>query len=90
MDIAEKRADMGYVTSAADIYGKGVRPTSSQEAAAEATKYETGRKFLRQRVLAGPEELKKKPDVDENRFAAIGYCFGRTTVLELARRRTPS
>ncbi len=85
MDIADKLADMGYVAFAADIYGKGVRPANNQEAAAEATKYKTDRKLLRQRVLAGLEELKKNPNVDQNRIAAIGYCFGGTTVLELAR-----
>ena len=76
MDIADKLADMGYVAFAADIYGKGVRPANSQEAAAEATKYKTDRKLLRQRVLAGLEELKKNPHVDHNRITAIGYCFG--------------
>ncbi|MGO9567421.1 MAG: dienelactone hydrolase family protein [Desulfomonilaceae bacterium] len=89
MDIADRLADMGYVVFAADIYGKGVRPANNQEAAAEATKYKTDRKLLRQRVLAGLEELKKNPNVDPNRIAAIGYCFGGTTVLELARSGAP-
>ena len=89
MDITDKLADMGYVAFAADIYGKGVRPANSQEAAAEATKYKTDRKLLRQRVLAGLEELRKNHNVDQNRIAAIGYCFGGTTVLELARSGAP-
>ncbi len=89
MDIADKLADMGYVAFAADIYGKGVRPANNQEAAAQATKYKADRKLLRERVLAGLEELKKNPHVDQNRIAAIGYCFGGTTVLELARSGAP-
>ena len=89
MDITDKLADMGYVAFAADIYGKGIRPANGQEAAAEATKYKTDRKMLRQRVLAGLEKLKKNPNVDQNRIAAIGYCFGGTTVLELARSGAP-
>ncbi|MGO8878923.1 MAG: dienelactone hydrolase family protein [Desulfomonilaceae bacterium] len=87
--IADKLADMGYVAFVADIYGKGVRPANNQEAAVEATKYKTDRKLLRERVLAGLEELKKNPNVDPNRIAAIGYCFGGTTVLELARSGAP-
>ena len=41
--------------------------------------------LLRSRVLAGLEVLKKHPLTDPKRVAAIGYCFGGTTVLELAR-----
>ncbi len=87
--IADRLAEMGYVAFAADVYGKGVRPSNSQEAAAEAKKYKSDRKLLRQRVVAGLEELKKMPNVDLNRIAAIGYCFGGTTVLELARTGVP-
>ena len=78
--IADKLAEMGYVALVADIYGKGVRPSNNQEAAAEATKYKTDRKLLRERVLAGLAEPEKNPNVDPNRIAAIGYCFGGTTV----------
>ncbi|MCL5123732.1 MAG: dienelactone hydrolase family protein [Deltaproteobacteria bacterium] len=87
--IANKLADMGYVAFVADIYGKGVRPSNSQEAAEQASKYKSDRNLLRQRVLAGFEELKKNTDVDQDRMAAIGYCFGGTTVIELARAGTP-
>jgi dienelactone hydrolase len=84
-NIAKKLAEMGYVAFAADIYGKGVRPANAQEASAEASKYKSNRPLMRQRVLAGLEELKKLKEVDPNRIVAIGYCFGGTTVLELAR-----
>jgi dienelactone hydrolase len=87
--IADKLAEMGYVAIVADIYGKGVRPSNNQEAAAEATKYKTDRKLLRERVLAGLAELMKNPNVDQSRIAAIGYCFGGTTALELARSGAP-
>jgi dienelactone hydrolase len=78
-------AQLGYVAFCADIYGQGVRPQSIAAAGAEATKYKTDRKLLRERVNAGLAELKKNPLVDAKRVAAIGYCFGGTTVLELAR-----
>jgi dienelactone hydrolase len=87
--IADKLAEIGYVAVVADIYGKGVRPSNNQEAAAEATKYKTDRKLLRERVFAGLAELMKNPNVDQSRIAAIGYCFGGTTALELARSGAP-
>lgn len=78
-------AQMGYVAFCADIYGKGIRPASVQEAGAQAGKYKSDRKLLRARVNAGLDELKQNKLVDTNRIAAIGYCFGGTTVIELAR-----
>jgi dienelactone hydrolase len=78
-------AQLGYVAFCADIYGQGVRPTNTAAAGAEATKYKTDRALLRARVNAGLEQLRKSELVDPRRLAAIGYCFGGTTVLELAR-----
>jgi dienelactone hydrolase len=82
---AEMLAKMGYVAFACDIYGKGVRPTSMQEAGAQAGKYKGDRALLRKRVQAGLETLLKQQGVDSKHIGAIGYCFGGTTVLELAR-----
>jgi dienelactone hydrolase len=82
---AEQLAARGYVAFCADIYGKGVRPQNTSEAGVEATKYKSNRALLRLRVNAGLNVLKKNELVDPKRVAAIGYCFGGTTVLELAR-----
>jgi dienelactone hydrolase len=82
---AEMLAKLGYVAFAADIYGKGVRPTGMAEAAKTAGVYKDNRPLLRARVRAGLEELKKQKMTDPKRISAIGYCFGGTTVLELAR-----
>jgi len=78
-------ANLGYVAFCADIYGKAIRPQNYKEAGAEATKYKTDRALLRLRANAGLDELKKCDLVDTKRVAAIGYCFGGTTVIELAR-----
>jgi len=78
-------ANLGYVAFCADIYGKGIRPQNYKEAGTEATKYKTDRVLLRLRVNAGLDELKRNPLVDTKHVAAIGYCFGGTTVIELAR-----
>jgi dienelactone hydrolase len=82
---ANQLAKLGYVAFAPDIYGKGVRPTNPQDAGAEAGKYKGDRTLLRSRVQAGLEVLKSQSNVNGSRLGAIGYCFGGTTVLELAR-----
>lgn len=82
---AAQLAKLGYVAFCADIYGKGIRPKDTKEAGAEATKYKTDRALLRARVNAGLAELKKSDLVEARHVAAIGYCFGGTTVIELAR-----
>jgi dienelactone hydrolase len=78
-------AKMGYVAFGADIYGKGVRPADQPTASAEAGKYKGNRALLRERAKAGLAQLQNHPMVDGSKLAAIGFCFGGTTALELAR-----
>jgi len=82
---AEMLAKLGYVAFCADIYGKGVRPKDTSEAGPLASKYKKDRALLRARVNAGLDVLKHNQWADPGRIAAIGYCFGGTTVIELAR-----
>jgi dienelactone hydrolase len=82
---ADQLAALGYVAFAADIYGKGVRPEGFEACKAESSKYYADRALLRRRVNLGLEQLRKDPNVDGKKIAAIGYCFGGSTVLELGR-----
>ncbi len=86
---AEDLAQLGYVALAVDIYGKGVRPKNTDEAAMQATIYKSDRALLRKRALAGLNVLMSNPLVDTNRLVALGFCFGGTTALELARSGAP-
>jgi dienelactone hydrolase len=82
---AEQLAQLGYVAFAIDMYGKGVRARDGKEAGVLAGKYAGDRKLMRARAAAGLDVLRSRPETDPTRLAAIGYCFGGTTVLELAR-----
>jgi dienelactone hydrolase len=86
---ARELAAMGYVALAADIYGKGERAKDMKEAGELATKYKTDRKLLRERVRAAYDFLAKNPKVNKQKMLAMGYCFGGTAVLELARAAAP-
>ena len=82
-DRAEKLAGLGYVALAADMYGNGRTTTDREEAAKLAALRETPA-LLRARAQAALKVLADDPRVDPKRLAAIGFCFGGTTVLELA------
>lgn len=82
---SDRLAKEGYVAFAADIYGKGNRPKDQKEAGAFAGKFKSDRPLLRKRIQLAVDTAKQQPKVDANKVAAIGYCFGGTTVLELAR-----
>lgn len=82
---AEMLARLGYVAFCADVYGKGVRPNNPKDASAMAGKYKADRALLRARINAGLDTFRSQAQVASGQVAAIGYCFGGTTVLELAR-----
>jgi dienelactone hydrolase len=81
---AEKLAQLGYAAFAVDMYGKG-RATQHPDQAGAWMKEVTGNMDAwQERALAGLQILKKQPQVDPDRLAAIGYCFGGATVQVLA------
>ena len=82
---ARMLAGMGYVAFALDIYGKGKRPKNTTEAGKLSGSYKANRPLWRNRARAAVIELRKQPNVDVNKLAIIGYCFGGGTALELAR-----
>ena len=87
---AEQLAKLGYVAFNADIYGKGVRPKDGNEAGALAGKYKAGeRKDMRSRATAAFNVLASDKRVNANKISAMGYCFGGTVALEMARAGLP-
>ncbi len=80
---AEKLAELGYVAFAADMYGAGVN-TLDPKKATELSSPFYGKPLMAERANAGLETLLKTGYVDPQRVAAIGYCFGGSTVQALA------
>jgi dienelactone hydrolase len=80
---AEKVAELGYVALAVDMYGKG-KVTQKPEEARRLASHVKSTPLMRARAKAGLEVLAKHKLVDPQRLAAMGFCFGGTTVLELA------
>jgi dienelactone hydrolase len=81
---ARQLAELGYVALAVDMYGEGRTTEHPQEAGQMAAKVRENVKDWRERGLAGLKVLQGHELVDANRLAAIGYCFGGSTVLQLA------
>nr|AGF87241.1 dienelactone hydrolase family protein [uncultured organism] len=82
---ARQLAMQGYVGFAVDMYGKGVLGTSKEENAKLMTPFIENRAKLQGRIAKAIETLRAQPEVDADRIAAIGFCFGGLTVLDLAR-----
>lgn len=90
---ARERADrltkLGYVAFAADPHGDG-KIFNDMESLGPAMHGLFGdRAKWRGNARAALDTLKAQPEVDSERLAAIGFCFGGATCLELARSGVP-
>src|SRR5260370_15793794 len=82
---AQHIAELGFVAFACDMYGDGVAG-DRQRVMACAMELRDDPERLCRRAQAGIDVLAANPHVDR-RLAAVGYCFGGMTVLQLARSR---
>lgn len=80
---ARMLAELGYVAFAMDTFGEVI--TAREQSMRLLTGLMADLPELRARAKTALETLKAQPHVDPSRTAAIGFCFGGTTVLELAR-----
>jgi len=80
---AVQLAQLGYVAFVADMYGAGVATTDPKKAGELAGPF-YGKPLMAERAQAGLDQLLKTGLVDGSRVAAIGYCFGGSTVQALA------
>jgi len=92
IDKAAQIAGDDYVVLVADVYGSQLRPKDNDEAAAAAQPLLKDRASLRARAGAALDALKAQAGtapLDATRIAAVGFCFGGSTVLEMARAGLP-
>ena len=82
---AERLACLGYIALACDLHGDGRVLSSLEEVMPALDAIRTDPARIRARAGGGLAALRSRAEVDPRRIAAIGYCFGGTMSLELAR-----
>jgi dienelactone hydrolase len=92
-DYARKRAKMlaelGYIAFCPDMYGEGKVVDHPKEAGKMAQTVRMNVQNWRARAQAGLKVLQSQANVDADKLAAIGYCFGGSTALQLAYSGAP-
>ncbi|MDT3696204.1 MAG: dienelactone hydrolase family protein [Ignavibacterium sp.] len=88
-DYAKRRArmlaELGYTAFALDMYGEGKNTDNPEEAQNLAMSVYQNMTTGEERFLAAYNFLKNYETTDSNKIAAIGYCFGGSIVLQMAR-----
>jgi dienelactone hydrolase len=82
---ADQLVNLGYVIFILDMYGNGISTEKPKEAQDLSAPFYEDRQLMRERAAAGLEILKNFKRVDPNKLGVMGYCFGGTVALELAR-----
>jgi dienelactone hydrolase len=81
---ARMLAELGYVVFAADMYGKGKVTTKAAQAKEWMQEVTVDAELWRQRAGAALQQLQQSEWVDSSKVAAVGYCFGGGTVLQMS------
>jgi dienelactone hydrolase len=82
---ATRLAELGYVTLANDLFGEGKMVSSLEDVMGFVGPMMQDPSKTRAYAEAGLKALLARPEVDPTKIASIGYCFGGTVSLELAR-----
>lgn len=82
---ALRLAELGYAAFALDLYGKGVVGSGPEENGRLMAPFIEDRSLLQARMRLALDTVRKLPQVDAERIAAMGFCFGGLCVLDLAR-----
>lgn len=82
---ANMLAELGYVALAVDMFGDGKQAQHPDDAGKFAGEVAKNKPLAKARFEAAMKLLRKQRNVDGSRLAAIGYCFGGSVVLNMAR-----
>jgi dienelactone hydrolase len=85
-EVARKLSALNYTAFIADIYGEGNYPTTTAEAGKQSSYYKTNFLDYQKRIQLALEQLIKL-GANPNQIVVIGYCFGGTGALEVARSK---
>jgi len=86
---ARQLAELGFVAFVVDMYGEGRRLQTPDSAGKYAAVFYSDVDLAKNRFLAAYQQVKSLAQTDTNRIGAIGYCFGGTQVLNMARMGLP-
>ena len=86
---AHRLAEMGFIALAADLYGNGAQASDMADARKLMSDLRSDVARWRGRAQTALDALSREENVDPSKLAAVGYCFGGTTALELARSGAP-
>ncbi len=81
---AEMLAETGYIAFAADMYGDGRATRHADEAKGWMQQITSNLDVWQRRAVLALDQLKAHPNVESSKLAAIGYCFGGATVMQMA------
>lgn len=82
---ARELAEQGYAALAIDMYGDKKSTTIASQANEWMTQTFQQPNTIVERATAALETLKAQPEVDANKIAGIGFCYGGKVMLDLAR-----
>jgi dienelactone hydrolase len=86
---AQRLAELGYIALACDLHGEGKLFPDIQSVGPILDGLRKEPVKIRARAKGGLDSLVARSEVDATRVGAIGYCFGGTMALELARGGHP-
>jgi dienelactone hydrolase len=81
---AEMLAESGYVAFAADMYGDGKQTRHADDAKGWMQQITGNVDVWRARAELALQQMQAHEKVDKSKTAAVGYCFGGATVMQLA------
>ena len=82
---ARKLAAQGYTAFVADMYGDAKTADNPDDAGALMNAVMGNPALMRSRFDAAKDRLSKHATVDPSRLGAVGFCFGGSVVLDMAR-----
>jgi len=82
---ARRFAEHGYTAFIADMYGDGKTADNPKDAGALSGAVRKNPAAMQSRFNAARETLARHATVDSGKIGAIGFCFGGSVVLDVAR-----